>query len=200
MNEPPWHYHSDLTDVRLRQVAKILLETRHRTLELYDPVNGDGEWSLGCRIYQRSCNQIAKAAGRFPWLSVIDDTLQFVFAIGSVPIRFYRGDGESPSPHNLVCSFNELRQLSLAFKSDTPALLWRFAVETDSIGRVTKVPFIGSATDADVVCYYDVPLQDTKISLFPTTNRRGQGIPLDAPRVSRAKLDSKDDNEGQDNE
>jgi len=99
----PWDYHPDLTAARLVEVAKLLREGRHDAVERHDETIGDDNWVLGVRAY--SCGRFrvmqAHEQGKRPWLSIINPTLQFIFAVGLVPVRFYRGDAEEPSEKDL---------------------------------------------------------------------------------------------------
>src|SRR3546814_6324421 len=59
--------------------------------------------------------------------------MQFVFSIGDVPARFYRGEPDEPNTRTLKQTFSELQQLSLFGAGElvklTPEPLYRFAVE-----------------------------------------------------------------------
>lgn len=188
MSRYPWEYTESLSIDRLQRVASILRETRSETVGAYDPKLGDGPWSLGCLVYERSINRLVSASKKLPWLGILSDTLEFVFSIDGVPIRFYRGDGENPSSRQLSCCHTELRQLSLIGQQVNGDLGWRIAVETDAAGFTTKTVLIGfgldnaSARDNAIECYYEIPASIDNVTLFPDRLRpRGEGVDLPEP-------------------
>lgn len=99
----PWEFHPDLTPDRLIEIADVLRNARDGVLELHDEEHGDDSWSLGCRAYAWSRNQIVTAAdeGRFDWLTIDDRGIRFIFRIGLVPIRFFRGEADEPHDRTL---------------------------------------------------------------------------------------------------
>src|SRR5690349_13440733 len=117
----PWDVHPGLTAERLSHVARTIRQVRAETLALHDPANGDSAWSLGCRAYSRTCHGIRKSSedpACSDWLSIVDQTgLHFVFAIGGVPLRFYKTEDaeEEIAPRTLRRFFPELRAQQLAF-------------------------------------------------------------------------------------
>src|SRR3989339_2221164 len=98
----PWEIDHGLTEERLCEIARIFRDVRHQTLSLYDPDEGDGPWSLGCRIYERTINKFAGEAENLDWLSVHrSDSLYFVIFIDNIPLRFYRGKIDEPTKRTL---------------------------------------------------------------------------------------------------
>jgi hypothetical protein len=63
--------------------------------------------------------------------------LRFTFAVGSIPMKFYKGDHDDVPTRCMVQSYMELRQMSLAFNTDRldPSHLLRMTVETDYTGK-----------------------------------------------------------------
>jgi hypothetical protein len=203
----PWDLEPDLTRERLGWIAQRFMEVRREARSEYSPAKGDTPWSFGCMCYSRQMFAIASAArsGEFPWLQVIDSSLKFVFCVGRVRARFYKGDAERPR-ENLRQSFAELRQRTLPFgKSLLPgtassSLAWCFAVETDDSGLVSRVTLAAFSGDKDeLVLSYDIPLGDTdarSITFMPPP----PPVPI-APPVVFAPFEKKkasDDNEGND--
>jgi hypothetical protein len=187
MQKTPWEHHPDLTEARLTAIADILTAVRRDTLGLHDEAGGDTEWSLGCRIYDRSRTTLIREADNLPWLEIIDPTLQFIFRVGAVPVRFYHGDGNNPGVRTRRC-FPELRQQAIAFEGDEQCLSWRFAVESDVSGDVSQVVVIGATESGEVRCYYPVPLSATMTAIkVADFHPIGKGIELEPPRVAIAK-------------
>ena len=201
MPKKPWEFTDALLIERLQRIAHILRETRLHTVTAYDPKVGDGPWSTGCLVYERSINRIGQASRNLPWLEVLSDSLEFVFAIGGVPIRFYRGDGDNPSNKQLACCHTEIQQLSLIDQQANGDLIWRLAVETDAAGFTTKIVLVGfefenvGARDKSIVCYYEIPESLDNVSLFPDRPApRGEGVDLPAATPSLPTTADKENN------
>jgi len=185
MNKTPQFHHPDLSDDRLQYLADLMVKVRHDTLELYDEVGGDDPWSHGCRAYARTKSNIVKESENLEWLKVLDASLQFVFAIGEVPIRFYRGAPEKPNEKTMRRSFSELNQLSLNFTNEVAAsLAWRFAIETDIDGEVSQVSFFGSSLDKSIVCRWDANIHEFVTDISSELVQPIEGVNLDAPMVT----------------
>lgn len=147
MKTKPWDFHPDLTEDRLVEVAKLIVDGRNAAIELQVESEGDNGWTLGCRAFQFARHRIltASADGSIPYLGIIDSTLHLVFTIGQIPVRIYRGDAEDPTERTLRQSNSELDQLGFSFDDldESGDLAYRFAVETDFDGSVISVHFVG---------------------------------------------------------
>ena len=159
----PLECHPDLKEDRLAALAQFFAQTRWATAELHDVTAGDDGWALGCRSFARARNLLLQkaASGEWSWLGIVNPGKQFVFAIGAVPVRFYRGSIARPPARTLAYSAPELAQLALAF-DDVPTpyaqLHWRFAIETGILGEPVRVIFAGLAqADGAVVCHWELP-------------------------------------------
>lgn len=171
---------------RLTIVAQLIADGRQAAIELFDEEAGDNGWTLGCRAFQFGRARILRTAdsGEYPWLDVIDRTLQLIFKIGDVPVRIYRGDADEPTDRTMRQSLNELKQLSLLFdgQDEGRALAYRFAIETDIDGSVLAVKFVG-LRGKTAVLNWDVPL-DLAASAPGTVGRAAtESIELTAPLV-----------------
>ena len=133
----PWEIHPDLKADRLIVIAQLLADVRLGALADHSPKKGDGSWSLGCRIYERSINGIQKLVERgvHPWLGLVHrNQLEFCFSIGLVPMRFYH---ETDHRRPVQTSLPELEALQTAFPfAGEPELdkVLRIAYETDEDG------------------------------------------------------------------
>ena len=161
----PWDLHQALTAERLLICARLLVRGRAEAFRLADPWAGDDAWSIGCRAYSFSRNQLRQAAstGRYNWLGVLDETHHFVFLVEGVPVRFFRGDAAEPSKRALRQQENEAQQLALALGSgDTGGgLMFRLALETDDAGAVHRVVFLAlRGEEGQVECFWPVPLEE----------------------------------------
>ena len=142
-----------------------------------------GPWG---RAFQFGRARILRTAdsGEYPWLDVIDRTLQLIFKIGEVPVRIYHGDADEPTDRTMRQSLNELKQLSLLFdeQDEGRALAYRFAIETGIDGAVLAVKFVG-LRGKTAELNWDVPL-DLTISAVGTVGRAAtESIELTAPLV-----------------
>jgi hypothetical protein len=180
MASNPWEIQPQLTLPRLQLVEKLLRDVRHASLRLHDPLGGDDNWSLGCRIYARSRNTLAQMESQWEWLRIVKDQQQFIFAIGGVPVRFYRGDSESPPAHNLELAPEEMQQMELCYGRENPFdLIWRVAIETNNVGEVLRIVLIGAHTEGGVDVRFVIPPDDT-LAIFvspPVPVKRGVTLP-----------------------
>ena len=185
----PWDLHPALTEERLTVCARLLVRGRTDALALADPWAGDDAWSIGCRAYSFSRNQLRRASetGRYNWLGILDETHHFVFLIEGVPVRFFRGDASEPNKRALRQQENEAQQLALALggSGHPDGLMFRLALETDEAGAVQRVVFLGlHGEEGHVECFWPVPMpQEERHS----SARQGQlGAASLAPRRSRS--------------
>lgn len=154
----PSECHPDLTEDRLTLLADFFANVCSEVALLHDSGAGDDGWSLGCRRNARWRHRLAKKAqsGEWPWFTVVRSGKRFVFSVGSVPVRFYRGKHTRPNPNTLTYDAPELQQLAIAFKgieSPYKDLKYRFAIETGLLGEPAAVVFAGLAReDGAVVC------------------------------------------------
>lgn len=196
MSKKPWDYHADLSFERLSLLAKILRDTRRDTLALHDAAAGDTPWSLGCRVYARSTTMLVRAADQlWPWLKIVQSSLEFVFQVGAVPLRFFHGDAERPDPGHLRAVEVEAKQLDFAFGDAGTGLVWRLVVETNVAGETDSIVLIGSTPEGGVECTFPIPGLNASVQLFePRRPTSKGGIELPPPVVkSRRKTDRKDD-------
>lgn len=182
----PWDYHPDLTEERLVAIALLIRQGRHDAVERFDGDIGDDNWTLGCRAYKFGQFRILQASegDRHPWLTIIDGSLRFIFGIGLVPVRFYRGDADEPSSKTCRVAFPELDQLSIAFPDEeAEPMAYRFAVETDIDGSVMTIKFVGLRHKQAVLCW-TVPLPISSVVTFTPIEIAEEGVDLPEPKVA----------------
>ncbi len=182
----PWSKYPPLEKARLSAIAKILQIVRHEAVLLHEPGAGDNEWSLGCRVYARECHAVRAAAEKHSWLTILheeDKPLRFTFAIGTVPIRFYRGGASDAPGHYVERTFAELHQQQLAFQIDGLRILdciLRLAVEIDATGEVENVILVEMDAPGNVTETYRVPLDGETGKVTPLQPRP---VELGPPQV-----------------
>lgn len=189
----PWDYHPHLERVAIIAVARLIAQGRSDALIRYDEAIGDDGWTLGCRAFQFARYQISKAAQTvgFEWLSILDPSKQFIFKIGDVPVRFYKGDADDPSDRTLRQTFSELNQLAFVFgKEEGADLAYRFAVETDLDGSITNIKFVGLRGENPVFCW-DVPYLEAVTLPHATPVTEGVDLPKPEVRVPASDQDKK---------
>ena len=179
----PWEKYPELTRKRLSAFARLIREAREGAVRRHDPASGDGPWGLGCSAHERTQFAIKEGSGKYDWLSVTQDPekpLRFVFAIGRVPFRIYRGEPEEPPSRYLATSYVELheRQLALDFGVAIPTDgILRIAVETDAIGSVSRISVVEIDEARCITGIYAIPLEEAE---------GDSSIPLQSPPVDLA--------------
>lgn len=162
----PWQIHPSLKPERLEFLAALFRDVRHDLSLLHEPSRGDTNWSRGCRAYDRTRYAVAQAAigEQRDWLSIVeDDGLHFVFSIGAVPIRFYRGEPnksavsrrarqESPEAQALLFALHSVEEPGF------DELVPRLVIETDALGEVSNVVMVWLDENGVPRYPYSVPL------------------------------------------
>ena len=145
---------------------------RDTALSVHEPDAGDNAWSLGCRIYARTCFTLRRQSEANDWLDVLQEAeaLRFTFSIGRVPLKFYRGDvGDAPG-HCRVVSDAESAAQQLLLDLGEIALddrLLRLAVTTDTQGRTLGVVLAEMDKTGRVTGQYSIPFDDDVQNAVP---------------------------------
>jgi hypothetical protein len=191
----PWDHHADLARDRLVSIGKLIERGRNLALDRFDLTAGCTGWTLGCEAFAFQKHQIEDAASKIDWLEILNPTMQFVFAIGGVPVRFYRGEPDDPNARTLKQTFSELQQMSLFGADELVKLaaepLYRFAIETDLDGAITAITFVVLAGDTPVLTW-QVPLDEPVTKVSPLWVEGSEGVELPAPSVGIAAKKKKD--------
>jgi hypothetical protein len=169
--EPRLKY-PDLTQERLSILANAIRRVRSECVALYEPENGDGDWSLGCRVYQRTFFAIKQLATTVDWLTINQELkpLQFSFGVGSVPLRFYKGDPEDPPSRYLSLSQGEFDHIQMSFEFEglpSPDTILRLAVAVDSTRQVSSVSVVEIDEFKEVVGVYTIPFEVQIVNITP---------------------------------
>jgi len=179
----PWEIDTGLKKEHLTEIAEIIQQVRHETLELHEPEKGDGPWSLGCRIYERTINTIEELAKRASWLNVVREHLYFVMMIEGVPSRFYKGKAEEPTTRTLRLRYPELEYRQLSFREH--GWFWRFAVDPEEDGTVFRITIAQYDGRGGHRHLYEIPLSEPVTIISPVVEMRRESTVLDAPVLVR---------------
>jgi hypothetical protein len=160
----PWEKYPDHTPDRLTVVAEIIRRVRHEAVLLHEPGKGDTNWGLGCRAYERTCFEFkAESPMNSEWLAILPEirALQFSFAIGSIPFRFYRGLPNDPPDRYTNSSFGELHHLQFCLELEgmrPPDNILRLAVETSPVTlEVSSVSVVEVDTAGNPIAVFSIP-------------------------------------------
>lgn len=192
----PWEHHPAFERDRLITIGLLIQRGRNDALDRYNPGVGSNGWTLGCEGFAFQKHQIIEASADIEWLGIIDPGMQFIFTIGGVPVRFYRGTPDDPNERTLKQTFSELKQLSLFAAEEliqlTPDPAYRFAVETDLDGAIAAITFAVLAGDTPVLTWL-VPLDEPVTKISPLWVSGSDGVDLPAPAVGIAQSGKKKD-------
>lgn len=170
VNETPWEYNPALAEKRLCAISQELIKARHHALEYHDEINGDDVQLLGLRSYKWCLSTISSLAGSegFEWLGVLIPNGRFTFTVDGTPVRFAKeNDIEKIAEKRLVLTREAANQMSLLPVDDSSKnLLWFFIISQDFDLSVRDVTFVGYSQVGDVVCAWDVPIEDNQVSLM----------------------------------
>ncbi|MGH7481464.1 MAG: hypothetical protein ACRELV_04870 [Longimicrobiales bacterium] len=199
----PWEIHPALTEARLVKVGRLAWAARQSAAEDAKWEMGDYLWDIGCKAYVRTKHAIAMASkgDLADYLSFELDTLfgRFVFKIGGVPIRFYRGDPEETAPQKYAYATpRELLSLQLAFDvtdTPTPDAYFRLVVETDKKGFPIGSTLVQVDDQGKIQNPWPIPVGPTS-GVRDIAVARDQAVRLPPPPVGRET----EDDEAADNE
>lgn len=169
----PTTKYPSLTDERLSLIAEALQQVRNTALSLYDPLNGDGPWGLGTRVYERSCFRLKQLSQQHSWLTVIEEEPKprFTFAIEGLPLRFYKGSPEDPPLNYLVTTYGELLQRQL-FPDFRPLdKILRIAIETNLEGRVSRAKLVELDETGEATGVYEIPFAAARSNVLPLESK-----------------------------
>lgn len=195
----PWEHHPDLQRDRLIEIGRLIQQGRVDALDRQDLNVGSTPWTVGCEAFAFGTHRISEAALLHNWLDILQPGMQFVFSIGEVPVRFYKGAPDEPNKRTLRQTYSELHQLSLFGLDEivSPDLLYRFAVETDFDGTVAAISFVVLDGEAAVLTW-NVPLDEPVVRIARLDIPDAEGVTLPKPSViapdqDQGKKDGTDD-------
>lgn len=194
--QPPVGLPHGLVFDHLRELAEILAGVRDEVQLRAEPSKGDAPWGLGCSTYERSCFAVQQLAGRVGWTKVLDGTLQFVFTVDGVPMRFFHGPPDStPARYRRLPPVERVSlQSALAFPEGEAVHALRVAVDTDVEGMTTRVWLLQVWEDGSVVQRWELWSRKDGEATAP----RPAPVELGPPAVSFGRPPSKQVKDGGD--
>jgi len=191
----PWEACPELLLERLQLIAENLRDVRHDALETHDEEKGDDAQVHGTVAYARSRRRITDlaASGLHPWLGVIDPSRRFIFSIGGVSMRMYRGDSRRPPERNLRSFVTELLAMQLplfedsALGLDGSGWVWRMAIETDYSGLVIRVVVFQANPSREVRHLFEIPMRAAVAELSSVASIERPGKELSPAPVGKKK-------------
>lgn len=204
----PWDRHPDLTKERFARIACEIVRVRDDALLAHEPDKGDGPWGYGCRALERQIDAIKKLAEQEDWLMILEEGRHFVFQVGSVPVRFYKGRASKPKPNSLQQRSPELTAQQKAFAfADEQNWIWRLAIETDVTGRVARIVAVevslsnkgGKEKVIDVRTLWEIPIDGSVNAVASVSSMKREGKQLEKPKVrpkAKAQTNKNGTNDG----
>jgi len=182
VNQQPWEIEPNLQKEYLCQLGHIIRDVRQGVLDLHDPADGDGPWSLGCRAYERTINVLERLAETLPWLKVIrKQSLYFLILVDGVPLRVYKGRFDNPPGRTLRKDYPELRFRQLSF--DQREWMWRIAVEPDYDGSLLRITVAQYDEKGNFRNLWEMPLTESIPAITSLTETRADSIILEKPSL-----------------
>jgi hypothetical protein len=183
----PREYFPDLTEERLVAVAQVLANARQTLVSLFN-ADTDDSWSHGCRALTACRKAIGRAVenGGLPFVTIEESGLRFIFSIGKVPFRFFRGDvNDEPVEKTKSSVWDEGAQLALLFPGEHPGmhLRWRFAIEASAVGPADRVVVLGMTNAGIIECKWEVPLLDAELQNLAVSQFDEEGDEVAPPEV-----------------
>ena len=195
MYTEPWLLEPQLKQDYLKQVAEILVNVRAEVIERHEPESGDTPSVLGLRAYEWCRSRLIKSAQKddFPWLFILTPEGRFTFAIGesqsiAIPVRFSRNDPAELPDRKLITSDEWGRQMSLFEEtSEYTNIRWFFIIDAPSGQHVQSAYFVGYSENNNIICKWEIPLEDKVLSLGDINEPLSQPIDI-APAQPKLKV------------
>ncbi len=181
----PWEIHAAFTLERLTICATILWKVARDVALRMQPDRGDGAWGAGTARFERAVFAMSNAAKNehSAWLSTELSEGHFLVKLCGVPVRFYRGDDELPTPDRYTkLNDGEVRDLqyALGLDGDTVPRLLRFEVQCNSKQMPLAVVFLqvekGKKYNA-----FSIPIDEKAVA--QSIARKRAPVDLPAPKV-----------------
>jgi len=196
MYEEPWLLAPQLKKEHLYELAKLIVQVRGEVIERHEPEIGDTRLSLGMRAYECCRSRIIQLAAenQFPWLSILTPQGRFTFAIGGIPVRFTRNDPKKLPDRKLIPSEEGYYQMSLfEDENNNSHLRWFLVIDTPFDMPVENAYFIGYNELNDIVCKWEIPLEDIVPVIVEINDSKPEAVDVPAAKVKLKLVTNKEE-------
>jgi len=194
----PWEHNIELSEDRIKQLANFISLVRAEVIERHDEELGDTPLSLGMRCYECCRKRIIRESqdNMFPWLTILTNDKRFTFGFGNtkVPVRFTRNDPKYLPDKKLLVSEEAQFQYDLFNKTIIPYadVRWFIVFDTHFKSAADAVFFVGYREDGEIVCQWQVPMNDNVTLISDISKELPQPIEQKKPLVGIKKRKDKD--------
>lgn len=204
----PWEVSPPLTADRLHLIATTIAQVRADAREGHLPEKGDNAWVFGCRAYARTCHALAglQLSGDHPWLKVKEDGLACTVLIEGEPLKFYKGEAESPTSRSLRRGLDAaIRQHKLFFYenelvSEENGWFWLIALETHDDGSLMQAVVLQANSRGETRNLYFIPMDGPVPVVGSASRGEREGRDLPPPWVGPPDRDGSLGKAGGDNQ
>ncbi len=187
----PWDVSPALTADRLHLIATTIARVRADARDGHLPEKGDNAWVFGCRAYARSCHALQglSLTGDHPWLQVREEGLACTLLVEGEPLKFYRGEAESPNPRSLRRGLEAaIRQQKLMFFKDelnaeANGWFWLIALETHDDGSLMRAVVFQANSRKETRNLYAIPMDSPVPVVGIVAPEEREGVDLPPPVV-----------------
>lgn len=189
----PWEIHQALTLERLKITAAILWRVAQDVALRMQPDRGDGAWGAGTSRFERAVFEFSNAAKDeyAEWLSTEMSDGHFLVRVGGVPVRFYRGAEDVPTPPRYAKvwpSEKQALQYALSLDENTVPLLLRFEIQVDSNQMPAAVLLVQVDEAGEKYNPFTIPVDRKAVAR--SIARKRAAVVLPTPKVGpKPKID-----------
>ncbi len=194
MQHEPWELVPELKKEHLESLANLLVLVRGEVIDRHEPELGDTRLSLGIRAYECCRTRIILNHGAtdFPWLSIINSTGRFTFAINGVPVRFSRNAPNALPDRKLIRSAEAESQMEL-FAQEGPSYTevhWFLVIDSPYDTPVENAYFVGYDETNKIVCKWEIPVSDHVLALGDVNQEKPEAVTV-KPAAAKLKTRKK---------
>ena len=197
MQHEPWELVPELKKEHLESLANLLVLVRGEVIDRHEPELGDTRLSLGIRAYECCRTRIILNYGTtdFLWLSIINSTGRFTFAINGVPVRFSRNAPNALPDRKLIRSAEAEIQMEL-FAQEGPSYTevhWFLVIDSPYDTPVENAYFVGYDESNTIVCKWEIPVSDHVLALGDVNEDKPEAVAVE-PAAAKLKTVKKKKN------
>jgi hypothetical protein len=160
LTAPPSKFSLDLSEERLITLCDLALDTISDSIQ-DSGTEDDTAWTRGCLSYGRLQGLMFRLTKdkNYPWISLVNKTMDFTVRIGNTLIQFMIDDAFQPKKtHRLAANSLEDTQLSLLLESNTSleVVTWRLfiGIDKDSFNTEPTATIVGYDINKNSICWW----------------------------------------------